>query len=195
MFGNKILEERKSKYNGKIVVKKTLGLGTYIQVGGITQSGKLIEHIWKPVIKKISSKKLNIKSILILGLGGGTVVRILKKYFPKSKIVAVEIDSVMVELGKKYLGLSNSDVDIKIADAKKFNFKKYDLVIVDTYLGGKCVDILGNDLLKSKTFLFNRLIHGDKERKIKEFENKLKKFFKNIEIFYPPANVIFFCYN
>ena len=40
--GPKVLEKKKSKINGEIKVVKTLGLGTYIQVNGLTQSGGVV---------------------------------------------------------------------------------------------------------------------------------------------------------
>jgi hypothetical protein len=47
MLGTRILEERKSKFNGDINVVRSLGFGTYIQVNNLTQSGGVVEEIWK----------------------------------------------------------------------------------------------------------------------------------------------------
>lgn len=191
MLGNKIIEKRNSKYNGEIVVKKTLGLGTYLQVEGITQSGRIIESIWKPVLKKIKrSKKYNknnINSILILGLGGGTVARLIRKYFPKSKVTGVEIDSTMVELGRKYLNLDKYSVNIKIADANKFSLKGYDLILIDTYFGSKFVNLVKKDISKGSIVAINQLKPSE------NFEKDLKSSFSTVEVIKPLVNTVFVC--
>lgn len=211
MLGTIILEERESKYNGHLKVVKTWGMGTYIQAGGLTQSGGIVESIWKQTLKKISKawpnnnlvndKKLNAKSILILGLGGGTLAKLLRKKYPDAKIIGVEIDPIMIELGKKYLDLDRYDIDIKIIDAFKFlknSKQKYDLLIVDTYLGDKVVEIAeiaGSDPAMAEITVFNRLYYGNKRPDTVRFGNRLEKIFKKVTWFYPEANLMFLCYN
>jgi spermidine synthase len=190
MLGTKILEERESKYNGHLKVIKTLGMGTYIQAGGLTQSGGIVETIWKSTLKQI---KDNCENILVLGLGGGTLAKLLRKKYPKAKITGVEIDPIMIELGKKYLDLDKYDINIKIMNANKFKFGLYDLVIVDTYLGDQVVDIARSDLAMAKITIFNRLYFGDKRPDTVRFGNKLEKIFKKVTWFYPEANLMFIC--
>ena len=193
MFGTKVLETKKSKFNRNIRVLKTLGMGTYIQCYGLTQSGGIIEQIWKSTLKKIKSN--DFKNILILGLGGGTVAGLIRKKYPNAKITGVEIDSIMIELGKKYLRLDDLDIDIKIQDANKFKLKGYDLVIIDTYLGDKYVDLLNDDLLESKIVVFNRLFYGDKKKEALKFRKKLERLFNKVDVYYPTANLMYICYN
>ncbi len=71
MFASKIQEEKTSKYNGNLKVVRTFGMGTYIQSNSLTQSGGIVEAIWKQTIRKIYSQKKDIDKILILGYGGG----------------------------------------------------------------------------------------------------------------------------
>lgn len=191
MFGNKILEIRKSKFNKEIKVVKTLGIGIYIQAGGITQSGGIVKRIWKTALKKIQIKE--VKNCLILGLGGGTVAGLIRKKYPKAKITGVEIDPVMVRLGRKYLNLDEYGVDIKIADARKFNPKNYDLIIVDTYLGDKYVDFVEHNFTKAKVVIFNRLYLKENRQEVDKFEKKLKKVFSSVEVVKPLINVVFIC--
>jgi spermidine synthase len=136
-----------------------------------------------------------------LGLGGGTVAKLANKYWPKSEIDGVEIDSVMVELGKKYLGLSNTKVVIQ--DAYEFikkNKEIYDLVIVDLYVGDKFPKKFEEEsflklLTKNKLVILNRLYFGEKRKEAVKFGNKLEKIFKKVDWVYPQANLMFFCYN
>lgn len=195
MLGTKILEERESKYNGHLRVVRTLGMGTYIQANGLTQSGGIIERIWSQTLRKIGHQPSTISHCLILGLGGGTVAKLVRKYWPEARITGIEIDPVMIELGKKYLGLDKAKVDIKIMDANKFKFGSYDLVIVDTYFGDKFVDLVRPELLKSKMVVFNRLYFGEKRPEAVKFGKKLEKIFPKVEWFYPEANLMLICYN
>ena len=197
MFGTKILEERKSKFNGNLRVIKSFGLGTYIQANGLTQSGGVVEEIWKQTLKRINNSKLIINNCLILGLGGGTVAKLIRKSWPEAKITGVDIDPVMIELGKKYLNLDN-DFEIKIQDAAKFVPGRHDLVIVDLYRGDEFPKKFEDEkflksLVKNKLIIFNRLYYKEKKTLAEEFGKKLQKIFRKVEYFYPISNLMFVC--
>jgi spermidine synthase len=200
MFGTKILEERHSKYNKDIKIVKSLGLGTYIQVNGLTQSGGIVESIWKSTFKKINNK--DIKNCLILGLGGGTVAKLIRKKYPKAKIAGIEIDPLMVQLGNVYLELKKSKVDIKIQDAFKLTKGIFDLIIVDIYCGNKYpkkfenekfLDNIKKILSNNGLVVFNRLFYKDNKKDALNFERKLKQNFKKVDFFYPLSNLMFIC--
>ncbi len=208
MLGTKVLEERKSKYNGDLRVVKTFGMGTYIQAGGLTQSGGIVETIWKQTFRKITSSKITINNCLILGLGGGTVAKLIRKKYKDAKITGIDIDSVMVSLGKKYLELDSQKVKIVIGDVSNIpnlsNFpkQKFDLIIVDLYNGDEFPDKFEKEeftllvkylLSKSGTVVFNRLYYGEKRPMAVKFGNRLKKVFTKVEWFYPEANLMFIC--
>jgi len=205
MFGTKILSVQKSKYNGKIVVSKSLGFGTHIQSDGLTQSGGIVETIWKSTLRKIHNSKFVINNSLILGLGGGTAAKLIRKNWPDVKITGVDIDPIMVELGKKHLGLDEFGVEIKIGDALKeleTIEKKFDLVIVDLYNGDKYpekfetenyIDLVRSHLSRGGVAVFNRLYFGDKRPQAVKFGKRLKKIFSEVDWFYPEANLMFVC--
>ena len=190
------MEERESKYNGHIRVLRSWGMGTYIQSNGLTQSGGIVETIWKSTLKQIKEKEIN--KILILGLGGGTLAKLLRKKYLNAKITGIEIDPIMVELGKKYLELDKYNIDVQIEDTNKFKFGKYDLVIVDMYSGDNFPKEFESEeflkkLTKYKTVIINRLYYGEKRPDTVRFGNKLEKIFKNVTWFYPEANLMFIC--
>lgn len=207
--GVKVLEEKTSKFNGKVTVTKSLGLGTYIQVDGLTQSGGVVTDVWRSTLKNIQHRTNNIENVLILGLGGGSVAVLVKKFWPEAKITGVDIDPVIVEMGQKYLGLNKIDVDIKIEDALAFSHqlsalgKKFDLIIVDMYKGYEVpekfseVDFLNTikKLLADKGMaVFNRLYFGEKRKVAMKFGERLQKMFPKVDYFFPEANVMFICY-
>lgn len=209
MLGTKILEERKSKFNGKLRVVKTFGMGTYIQADGLTQSGGIVETIWKQTLRRTNNLQFTINNCLILGLGGGTVAKLVRKKWPEAKITGVEIDSLMIELGKRYLDLDKFNIDIKITDAHEFlthhsslKTNEYDLVIVDLYQGDRFPDefesenyvhLMRTVLSSSGIVIFNRLYYGDKRPEAVKFGRKLEKVFGNVEWLYPEANLMFIC--
>lgn len=181
-------------------------MGTYIQAGGLTQSGGIVESIWRSTLRQVhSTERLHrdagkVQRILILGLGGGTLAKLLRKKYPDAKITGIEIDPIMIELGKKYLDLDKYDIDIKIQDTNKFKFGEYDLVIVDMYCGDNFPKEFESDeflrkLTKFKTVIINRLYYGEKRPDTVRFGNKLEKIFKKVTWFYPEANLMFLCEN
>lgn len=82
------------------------------------------------------------KSILILGLGGGTLSNTFNQLFPTAKIDNVEIDPAVVNVAKNYFGFKESQqvrnveqdgrIFIKRALLKK---QQYDWIILDAYNG------------------------------------------------------------
>jgi len=208
LSGVKVIEEVDSPINGNIRVVKSLGLGTYIQVEGLTQSGGVMYGVWRTVLKKLSHQSLTINHCLILGLGGGDAARLIKKYWPEAVITGVEIDPIMVDLGRKYLGLDKVEVQVEVQDASKFcnkeltNNKKYDLILVDLYVGydvpdkftkEKFLKLILKLLSPRGVAIFNRLYYGEKKKEAEKLGEKLEKIFSKVTRVYPEANVMFFC--
>lgn len=206
--GLKILEEKESKFNGKVTVIKSLAWGTYIQVDGLTQSGGVVSDVWKRTLKYINIKEENPKKVLILGLGGGSVALLVRKIWPNSEITGVDIDPVIVELGSRHLGLGKSGVNAVIHDAMKFvrqevkSKKKYDLVIIDMYKGHDVPEKFTQDVFlkiikkllnKNGIAIFNRLYFGEKRKIAMKFGEKLQKVFNKVDYFFPEANLMLIC--
>lgn len=203
LTGEKILEEVSSPINGRIKVIRSLAFGTYIQVEGLTQSGGVIRGIWKKALREVKKEKKEVKKLLVLGVGGGTVVKISKKLWPEVEITGVDIDPEMVRLGKKYLGIE--DAKIKIAEAFDFvkdSKQKYDLILVDTYIfdeypkkleSKEFLENLKRILNKDGLAVFNRLYWDGKRKLAHKFGDRLEETFSDVKIVYPEANVMFIC--
>lgn len=207
LSGTRILEKTRSKYNGEIEVIRDFTFGTYIKVGGLTQSGGIVTHIWKEILKNVLERKPQIQNCLILGLGGGSSAKLVSQYWVNSEIIGVDIDKKIVELGKKYLRLNKIDLNVEIEDAYKFIFRekqKYDLILIDLYNGDKFPEKFENvdflmmikkHLKREGMAVFNRL-YGSNNRKVSmKFGEKLEKVFKKCDYIYPQANVCLICYN
>ena len=81
--------------------------------------------------------KPDAKRALVLGLGGGTVVKRMWRDYPEMTIDAVEIDPVVVDVSRRYFGMPEDErVEMFTEDARRFVQRaddKYDIVIVDAY--------------------------------------------------------------
>ncbi|WP_193214340.1 spermidine synthase [Luteolibacter marinus] len=78
-------------------------------------------------------------SILMLGLAGGTAMRILRHLLPECRLVAVDIDSEIVALAELNMGLAASGIEIHFADAYAWVERcreRFDVVIDDVYMAG-----------------------------------------------------------
>jgi len=81
--------------------------------------------------------KSNCMNMLIVGLGGGALPRLINDYCPEIKMDVVEIDPVVVEMAKRYFFVEeNPRYEIMVMDGRVFikrSKKKYDIIILDAY--------------------------------------------------------------
>lgn len=74
-------------------------------------------------------------SVLLLGLGGGAMIRHLGAYLPDCKITVVEHDAAVIDLARRYFFIDQPIVE---ADAQEIVAEKpatYDVILVDLYDG------------------------------------------------------------
>jgi spermidine synthase len=76
--------------------------------------------------------------VLIVGLGGGSMIHFLKHYDPSVKVDVVEIDPAIVEIADKYFRVrSGGNVNIITKDAFEYlrtTDSQYDVVYMDAFL-------------------------------------------------------------
>jgi hypothetical protein len=200
LFGPKTIEERDSKFSGRIRVVSTFGY-KYIATGILTQSGGLVKDVWEDTLKKFGRKQ---KTWLVLGLAGGTIAKCVSDRLEPKKIVGVEIDPVMVELGLKYLDLNNiPSLEIITKDAKQFVSKTtehFDYILVDMYFGDQLPSFVYSDTFLKKLpkigniVIFNHLFYDQEKRsKAEELVNKLKNIFPSVILTRKLTNLLVIC--
>jgi spermidine synthase len=102
-------------------------------------------------------------SCLLVGLGGGAMVRFINHHFPDVRLDVVEIDPAMVEVARDYFGTTGgARTRILVADGRDYlqrASERYDLILIDAHLHpGERTDRMGHPLsLKSDEFY--RSIH------------------------------------
>jgi predicted membrane-bound spermidine synthase len=76
------------------------------------------------------------RKVAILGNAAGTTARALGRYFPRTEVDAVEIDSELTRLGRRWFDLRNPRMRVIHEDARPYlrrTDERYDLIIVDAY--------------------------------------------------------------
>ena len=80
------------------------------------------------------------RSVLVLGMGGGTTVRAYRRFYPGARVTAVEIDPLIVRVAREYMGLEpGPDLEVHVEDARPFlkrSGKPFDVIEVDLFAGG-----------------------------------------------------------
>jgi spermidine synthase len=87
------------------------------------------------LVENLSLVNPNAKTALVLGLGGGVLSNLLVK--KNIQVTAVELDSRVIDVAKKYFNLS-SQVNIIADDARHALYQlknKYDIVVIDLFAG------------------------------------------------------------
>jgi spermidine synthase len=80
------------------------------------------------------------RSVLMLGLAGGTSLRILRHLLPACRFTAIDIDGEIVRLARRHMALDATGVEVVIGDAYAWlrkNRGMFDVVIDDIYLAGR----------------------------------------------------------
>lgn len=198
------IDQFKSKFNGSILVKEFIGR-KYLDVDGLMQSGRIVDDLFRKGFKELNIKlDVNVRKILLLGLGGGTVVKTLQQLFPQAKITAFEIDPVMMIIAQKHFSLDIKKIDIKIKDVfdPKTEFgQDYDVIIVDLFKGYHIPEALGEkkflkkiriSLAKNGYVIFNRLYFQKYIFEADRFLDKLREIFQDVKRVKIYLNILIF---
>ena len=78
-----------------------------------------------------------VRSLLVLGDGGGTIPRAYGRFYPHVRIDGVELDPAVTAAGRRFLGLGdNPNLHTITADGRVYlehTAKRYDLIAIDAY--------------------------------------------------------------
>jgi spermidine synthase len=92
----------------------------------------------------------NINTVLLLGLGGGSIIKSLRKKFGyKGKIEAVEIDPLMINIANREFGvIKDRRTQIECCEASTYvseETKTFDLIIVDLFIDNRVSEKILSD--------------------------------------------------
>lgn len=98
------------------------------------------------------------EKVLIVGLGGGSMIHFLRRYDPEIQIDAIEIDPAVVDIAKKYFAVpSEGKVKLLTEDGLKYleaTDAKYDVIYMDAFLKPSAETDKTGAPLKSRTLVF-----------------------------------------
>lgn len=197
-----------SRWNREVRVNLEQGEPKLL-VNGSRQSGVYIRSLWQRACAALLPAIFRPGKILVLGVGGGTVIDLLLQFYPKAQIVAVDIDPLMADISRRYFGLDGKkNLEITIMDAAKFvageiaRKRKYDLVIVDIFLGSDVPEFVRSRqfiaanhrvLVSHGQLLVNYLREPAYQARADIFSRRLVEEFREVKNFQIANNIFFGC--
>ncbi|MFH0943519.1 MAG: fused MFS/spermidine synthase [Candidatus Beckwithbacteria bacterium] len=208
-FKPQTIKEYQSKHNGLIQVVLAFNRPRLI-MGGMLQSGELMKKVWNKGLSQLAGKNKTVKQALILGLGCGDCAFEIQKFYPEAQMTGVEIDNQVIEAAQCYFNLATvKNLKIAIEDGAKYlskltkqkKGKKFDLIIVDAYLGEKIPkSMVGksffNNLVKilahDGVVIFNRLFFKQHKKEAGLFIKQVENIFGKITLVRTASNLLVF---
>lgn len=191
-----VVARYRSRHNRDIRVVEEQGKFKVL-VNGSPQSGPYIEGLWRKVFRAFPISEIRSpKSILVLGIAGGTAITLLKTMVPNARITAVDIDKTMIMVGKRWFHLGDiSGVTLVCDDAKKFvahqgkSGAKYNLILVDIFQGRDIPEFIEKEefwrdikdlLVKDGVVILNYLREKGYREKSNMLLDKLRRIFHSV---------------
>lgn len=177
-MGHRILYTSKSLFHPYLEIAEEHGTLVLNTENGNYSFGNL-HRVFEEVFRCEKIQQADFKKILLLGLGGGSIIQLLRNDFTlAAPITAVEIDPEIVHIASEWFGLHRyPDITIEITDASNYIHttpEKFDLIVTDLY-----IDLEVPDSCQSSSFLtqltqvlsqngkliYNKVVTGSKQRK------------------------------
>jgi spermidine synthase len=102
---------------------------------GRSTTGSVWDALVTPLVALPPARR---RSVLVLGLGGGSAARLARAFAPRARIVGVEFDAEVLGAARRWLALDALGVEVAHADALRFLEReraRFDLVIEDLFVG------------------------------------------------------------
>lgn len=121
-------------YSRVLFLNYTLGAQTTMSKTGLLTGAYYDFYLMGPHIN-------DAKSVLFLGVAGGTALRQLVSVYPKLEVTGVELDPAVIFVAKKYFGLAGEPrIKLVAGDARWYlatKPKKYDIIALDLFVTGQ----------------------------------------------------------
>lgn len=186
------IETTGSGYNPYLRVVLKHGQYQLLTANAIYSYGELYDNFSK-AFKQIDLDRLEIKEVLILGFGLGSIPVVLETMFQKKYYyTAVEIDPEILRLANTYVVPDiQSGIEFQLSDAATFaafSKDKYDMICMDVFLDDEVPTELEHEdflvnlkkmLTPNGILLFNKLSYSKKDKKNSDafFKNHFKRIF------------------
>lgn len=131
------------QHQGKLYEVRTAGKARRLYTNGVfhTQYNPqrfLTGNVWDLLsLPSLFLSPAQCRRVLVLGVGGGTVLQQLAQLFPKASLVGVELDQMHLHLAKRFFLPRSKRIKLIHADAldwiKTYHGPKFDLIIDDMF--------------------------------------------------------------
>lgn len=193
-----------SLINGRLLFTTNPLLGkNIITAAKVGVSGDGMTRIWRAALKKIRPWLTANRQTLILGLGAGSAAKLVRKYWPQTNIIGVEIDPAIIALGKKYFSLDQARTEIVIADAFTYQpDRRFDLILVDLFVGNQVpkkfqsrpfLKRLFQSVTDNGAVIFNRIFSINQKPQPTGFATKLASVFPDVRSLFFRNNLLLIC--
>lgn len=200
----KVIYTTESEYNGKIEVIEN-GKTRKIRVADIDQSLNWQSPVcsklyWGKTVELLKREEPDLKNILILGLGGGTMQHLISRAFPNIYIVSVELDGVMVDIARQYFDLDSipnhkviiNDALRVVVAPEEFGLNKtsFQAVVVDIFVGeqfpelgnsGNFMDAVRDMVIPGGLVVFNRIYTEKHHEDVDIFIEQVEDFLVDVQ--------------
>src|SRR6187431_2170171 len=126
------LKKYHSQYSGNLYVSLENGKKV-LNTSQVNYSFNSLHRVFKKAFSKTNLKIPHEAKVLMLGLGAGSIVQIIRKeYRSNASIIAVEIDPVIIEIAKAEFGIEQlQPIRLVLEDATLYmnhHNEKFDLI-------------------------------------------------------------------
>jgi len=166
----------------------------------------MIDELWKRTFQNIDTDVVKkARTILVVGIGGASVIRLIRTINSHSPIDLVDIDPKIVDIARSYFDLNALQIrniycqDIRTLTSK-LPKKSYDVIVLDIYIGNHVPDFMitpefvGNihNLLTPTGSLIINYYDDTPVLREKTLEQLLLRFFGRVKPIHVFRNVMFF---
>jgi spermidine synthase len=139
--GSKVLFRKDTRYHQLAVIEES-GTRT-LRFGSSFQSSTYVDDPFKTAYAYTDyfflgpAYKRDARSVLFLGLGGGSAPKRVRRDFPKLKLQVVELDPVVRDVARRFFAVpDDSRLPIAVSDARQYldrSSARWDVIAIDTF--------------------------------------------------------------
>jgi len=97
-------------------------------------AGSVWDLLWLPAFFYAPGE---LQRVLVLGVGGGAVIRQLQRYVQPAHITGVELSAIHLSLARRFFGVRGQDVRLERADAtqwlRRYRGPPFDMIVDDLF--------------------------------------------------------------
>lgn len=206
---SRVLFRGSSKYSSSIEVVESFG-NQKLLVNGIVQTGTYPQLLFGEGIKKLALWHSGVfRNILVLGIGGGDIFRILHRLYPNVHVTGVDIDAEILRVAKEFFHIHEiPNTRYVISDANAFLRREkskqscFDSVIIDIYVGNVVPDFIllasffrnvQRVLRPNGSVMFNYFSYKGQTTKKQEILVLLRKIYSDVDMVTNRRNIFYYC--